>query len=211
MRIPKVAHTAQPWRIHEFTHDFRIEDVWSFRAPDAGPDDFPVMVKALKTAYDTRKAPAAVRFLFAVRWKLGALFGWDTPRAGLGGRVASLRDRLRLGLAATANDAAPCADPFSEVYQLDNEAARELANKTVHTVMHLGWVQTNDGGYELRMAALAKPNGLFGRLYMAAIAPFRYLIVYPALTRQWERAWLDHGRPQRHAGDAARGETASPD
>jgi hypothetical protein len=26
---------------------------------------------------------------------------------------------------------------------------------------------------------------------MAAIKPFRYLIVYPALTRQWERAWRD--------------------
>ena len=41
------------------------------------------------------------------------------------------------------------------------------------------------------MAALVKTNGLFGRLYMAAIKPFRYLIVYPALTRQWERAWRD--------------------
>jgi len=26
---------------------------------------------------------------------------------------------------------------------------------------------------------------------MAGIAPFRYLIVYPALARQWERAWRD--------------------
>lgn len=198
MRIPKATHTAQPWRIHEFTHDFRIEDVWSFRAPDAGPDDFPVMLDALKTAYDTRKEPAAVRLLFAVRWKLGALLGWDTPRAGLGGRVVSLRDRLPHELARTADVVTPCTDPFTELYQLDNEAARELANKTVHDIMHLGWVPTDDGGYELRMAALVKPNGLFGRLYMAAIAPFRYLIVYPALTRQWERAWLDLGRPQRH-------------
>lgn len=211
MRIPKAAHTAQPWRIHEFTHDFQIEDVWSFRAPDAGPEDFPVMVRALKTAYDTRKDPAAVRLLFAVRWKLGALLGWDTAQAGLGERVVSLRDRLPLDLARTANDVAPCTDPFSEVYELDNEAARELANRTVHDIMHLGWVRTNDGGYELRMAALVKPNGLFGRLYMAAIKPFRYLIVYPALTRQWERAWLDYGRPNRRAGDAARGETAGPD
>ncbi len=92
-------------------------------------------------------------------------------------------------------------------YQIDNEAARELANKTVHDIMHLGWVPTGDGAYELRMAALVKPNGLFGRLYMAAIAPFRYLIVYPALTRQWERAWLDLGRPQRRAGQAARRES----
>ncbi|MFI2030792.1 DUF2867 domain-containing protein [Streptomyces buecherae] len=204
MRIPKAAHTAQPWRVHEFTRDFRIEDVWSFRAPDAGPDDFPVMLKALKTAYDTRRDPAPVRFLFAVRWKLGALLGWDTPQAGLGGRVPSLRDRLPPDLARTVRDAVPCTDPFSDVYQLDNEAARELGNKTVHTIMHLGWVPTDDGGHELRMAALVKDNGLFGRLYMAAILPFRYLVVYPALTRQWERAWLVHGRPNRRAGNGPR-------
>ena len=57
--------------------------------------------------------------------------------------------------------------------------------------MHLGWVPTRGGGYELRMAILVKPNGRLGRAYMALIAPFRYLIVYPAITRQRERAWRD--------------------
>lgn len=89
--------------------------------------------------------------------------------------------------------------PLTPVYGLGTEAARELANKTVHTVMHLGWAQRADGEYELRMTVLVKPNGRFGRLYMAAIAPFRYLAVYPALTRRWERAWLERdavGTPQ---------------
>jgi hypothetical protein len=57
--------------------------------------------------------------------------------------------------------------------------------------MHLSWAQGANGDHELRMAVLVKPNGRFGRLYMAAIAPFRYVIVYPALARQWERAWRD--------------------
>jgi hypothetical protein len=39
------------------------------------------------------------------------------------------------------------------------------------------------------MAVYVKPRGLFGRGYMALIKPFRYLIVYPALTRQLGRAW----------------------
>jgi hypothetical protein len=34
-----------------------------------------------------------------------------------------------------------------------------------------------------------KPNGLLGAAYMAAIRPFRYLIVYPAFMRQVERTW----------------------
>jgi len=34
-----------------------------------------------------------------------------------------------------------------------------------------------------------KPNGLFGELYMAAIKPFRHLIVYPPAIREIERRW----------------------
>jgi hypothetical protein len=37
------------------------------------------------------------------------------------------------------------------------------------------------------MAVLVKPNGLIGEAYMAAIRPFRHLIVYPAMMRQIER------------------------
>ncbi len=39
------------------------------------------------------------------------------------------------------------------------------------------------------MAVLVKPNGLLGALYMTAITPFRYLIVYPAMLRTLERQW----------------------
>jgi hypothetical protein len=34
-----------------------------------------------------------------------------------------------------------------------------------------------------------KPNGLLEAAYMAAIRPFRHLIVYPALMQQIERGW----------------------
>jgi hypothetical protein len=39
------------------------------------------------------------------------------------------------------------------------------------------------------MAVLVKPNGLLGRAYMAAIKPFRHLIVYPKMLRQIESEW----------------------
>lgn len=191
MKLPRTAHTDRPWRIHEIAADFEVEDVWSFRTPGAGPDDFPVMLAAMRAGGGFANQPPAVRFLFAVRWKLGALLGWDGSGAGLGARVRPLRDRLPDDLRETADDSAADATPFSPVYDLPDESVRELANKTVHTLMHLGWAPTGDGDHELRMAVLVKPNGRFGRLYMALIAPFRYLIVYPALTRQWERAWRD--------------------
>jgi len=36
---------------------------------------------------------------------------------------------------------------------------------------------------------LVKPNGLRGRAYMAAIKPFRHLLVYPRMLRDIERRW----------------------
>ena len=39
------------------------------------------------------------------------------------------------------------------------------------------------------MAVLVKPNGLLGSAYMAAITPFRHLIVYPRMMEQIGRVW----------------------
>lgn len=201
-RLAKATHTEQPWRIHELTGDFSVEDVWSFRTPGARPNDFPTMLAAMRASGGPVKQPWPARSLFALRWKLGALLGWDKPSAGVGRRVASLRDRLPSDVRDAPRGPDNDSMPLKAIYELDMESARELANKTVHTVMHLGWVQAANDHYELRMAVLVKPNGWFGRLYMAAIAPFRYLIVYPALTRQWERAWRDRtpAQPQHEEG-----------
>jgi hypothetical protein len=40
---------------------------------------------------------------------------------------------------------------------------------------------------------LVKPNGLLGIGYMAAITPFRHLIVYPPMIRQIGQAWRARG------------------
>lgn len=191
MRLPDTEHTGRPWRIHEIAPDFEVEDVWAFRTPGAGADDFPVMMDALRTSGGLNNNTPLVRLLFAVRWKLGALFGWDKPDQGVDGRVETLCDRLPGDLRQHKAGTALPNIPFTMVYELHDECTIELANRTVHDLCHLGWVPARNGEYELRMAALVKPNGLFGRLYMLAIKPIRYLIVYPALTRQWERAWRD--------------------
>jgi Protein of unknown function (DUF2867) len=75
------------------------------------------------------------------------------------------------------------------LYPTDTEWAAELANRTVHSVLHMSWVPDGAGGYRGQMAVLIKPNGLFGKLYFAAIAPFRYLIVYPPLVRGIGQEW----------------------
>ncbi|HEX5908680.1 MAG TPA: DUF2867 domain-containing protein [Propionibacteriaceae bacterium] len=188
MKLPNTAHTSRPRRIHEITHDFRLYDVWALPTP-GGPDDFPRLVRQT-AAGDTADNPSWIaRTLFAIRWKLGELLGWDDPDAGVGSRVPTLRDRLPADLRDAP--AGPEFDtlPFRSVYLTHDEWASELANRTVHAVMHLSWVPDDAGGYRGQMAVLVKPNGLFGRLYMAGIAPFRYLFVYPPLMRDFARGW----------------------
>ncbi len=72
---------------------------------------------------------------------------------------------------------------------MKDEWAAEIANRTMHGVLHLGWVPIGEGRYRGQMAVLVKPNGLQGRAYMAAIRPFRHLIVYPSMLRRIERVW----------------------
>jgi hypothetical protein len=194
-RLANTTYTDRSWRIHEIASDFTVEDMWSFRTPGAGPDDFPTMLGAMLAAGGFESVSRPVRLLFAARWKLGALFGWEKPSAGLDRRVASLRDRLPSDLRDAPRGADGLAPPLTPVYQLDREAVREIANKTVHSLMHLTWVQgASKDEYEMQMAILVKPNGRFGRLYLAAIAPFRHLVVYPAVTRHWESAWRDRSQ-----------------
>ncbi len=185
MKIPDAVHTRQPWRIHELTTDFEILDVWSFRAPGAGPGDLAAMFAVIQAAGAQPQPYSLARLLFAVRWKLGRVFGWDEVPPG----AQPLSARLPADLVQPGTDTAVRGLPFTLLYQLPDEIALEVRNRTVHGVAHLGWVRSAGGGYALQMAVLVKPNGLLGRAYLAAIAPFRHLVVYPAMTRQWEQAW----------------------
>jgi hypothetical protein len=188
MRLPDTEQTSRPWRIHELTRDFRLEDVWALPTP-GGPDDFPRLVRMMVSFDPSHSSHAAVRALFAIRWKLGELFGWDEPDAGLGSRVPTLRDRLPADLRDASAGPDSDALPFTPLYLLEDEWAAEIANRTMHGVMHVGWVPDGAGGYRGQMAVYVRPNGLKGNAYMAAIRPFRHLIVYPSMLREFGREW----------------------
>jgi hypothetical protein len=188
MKLPNSAHTSRPWRIHELTRDFRLEDVWALPTP-GGPDDFHRLVQLAASLNPSQSSSSAVRTLFAIRWQVGGLFGWDGPDAGLGSRVPTLRDRLPVDLRDAPSGPDFDALPFTPLYLLENEFAAEIANRTMHGVMHLGWVPDGTGGYRGQMAVLVKPNGLLGTAYMAAIRPFRHRIVYPPAMREFGREW----------------------
>lgn len=199
MRLPSGAHTARPWRIHELTPDFRLEDVWALPTP-GGPDDFPELVQQFAAGDPAKRLPVVARLLWNLRFTVGGLLGWDDAKTGVGARVPSLRDRLPADLREAPSGPGFDSLPFTSLYQLTNEFAAEIANRTMHGVLHLGWVQDERGGCRGQMAVLVKPNGVLGSAYMAAIKPFRYRVVYPATMRHIEEVWqarsARRGRPR---------------
>jgi hypothetical protein len=192
VRLPAAAHAERRWRIHEITADFRVEDVWALPTP-GGPADFPRLVEQFAAADPSRDAPAPVRILFALRWKIGALLGLDGDDDGLGARVPTLRDRLREDLRDGPAGPAFPGLPFEPLFLTEDEFAAEIANRTMHGVLHLGWVEDADGGHRGQMTVLVKRNGVLGAAYMAAIAPFRHFVVYPPMLRDMGRRWERDG------------------
>lgn len=185
MKLPSTAHTSRPWRIHELAHDFRLEDVWALPTPGGAHDLLRLTAMMTSGEDPTADWSRPARLLWQLRWKIGALLGWDKEES----RVPSLRERMPPDLREAPSGPTFRALPFTSLYQLEDEWAAEMANRTVHAVMHIGWVRDETGGYRGQLAVLVKPNGLFGRAYMAAIAPFRHLIVYPTLLSSIGRKW----------------------
>jgi hypothetical protein len=148
MRLRSTAHTSRPWRIHQIAPDFRLEDVWELPGR-GGLDDVPRAVELLASYDPSQSSSAAVRVPFALRGRIGELLGWDDSSAGVGSRVPTLRDRLPADLRERP---APefAALPFPSLYLTDDEFAAEVANQTMHGVMHLGTVSDGTGGYRAR-------------------------------------------------------------
>jgi Protein of unknown function (DUF2867) len=187
MRLPDDAHRSRPWRIHELVPDFRLEDVWELPTPGY-VDEFPTLVGGIAASDPAENGSTAARALWSLRWKAGELLGLDEAGSGLDGRAPTLRDRLPDDL-RDAPGPEFRALPFTSLYLTDNEFAAEIANRTMHGVLHLGWVRERSGDYRGEMAVYVKPNGLLGNAYMAAIKPARYLVVYPQMMRGIERRW----------------------
>ena len=179
MRVPNAVHTSRRWRIDEIASDFRLEDVWELPG-EVGADDFGRLVAHLARLDPSKSSSLVSRTLFAVRWKLGELFGWDEADAG----APTLRDRLPAELRDGPQGPTFESLPFTSLFLTDEEWAAEAANRTMHGVLHLTRV-----GDRARLAVYVKPNGLLGEAYMAFIKPFRLLIVYPRMLRQLGRSW----------------------
>ena len=186
MRADPDEFRTRPLRVHAVLHDVPLEDVWAIRLPGGGPGR---TIQDVRTVFAEAvgAAPPIVKALFAVRGRIGALLGWDRPRAA--GNAASYADRLSPADRARSVAAPGTPDgPFTLLYRFENEQLSDLRNATVHAFVSLSMEPTADG-YLAYLAIYVQPVHRFSRLYMRAIAPFRHLVVYPALIRKMQRAW----------------------
>ena len=86
MRLPDTAHTSRPWRIHELTPEFRLEDVWVLPTP-GGPDDFPSLVRLIASGNASRDWPG-VRNPLTVARPAARRASLPSPFVGAGAQLA---------------------------------------------------------------------------------------------------------------------------
>jgi len=79
---------------------------------------------------------------------------------------------------------------FVPVYQEPDEILSRITNRTVTGFLHISLVDRHP-----RLAVYVRPNGAFGRGYMALIEPFRQWVIYPALLAAGARAAARLGGP----------------
>ena len=177
-----------PLRVHAFLADVPLHDAWAVDLPRTRGGI--TLAEFLGRAGSLFERPEpAVRALLCLRFFVGSVFGWD--RATPGPISESFAQRL------TDEDRAlslvPAGTPdghFSIVYRFENEQLDEVVNRTVHAGALSALVEA-DATYRFYFAVYVREVNPFTPLYMAAIDPFRRLIVYPALLRGVSALWSE--------------------
>ena len=188
MRIDPGEFRARPLRVHALLHDVPLEDVWAIRLPGGGAGRTIQDVGAVFIA-GVEAAPPIVKGLFRLRGRIGALLGWDQQRPAW--HAESYVHRLSEEDRAQSLVAPGTPDRnFRLLYRFADEQLSELRNATVHAFVSLSIRQT-PGGYLAYLGVFVQPVHRFTRLYMGTIAPFRRLVVYPAVMRKMQRAWVE--------------------
>jgi Protein of unknown function (DUF2867) len=186
MRLDPLEFRARALRVHQFLHDMPLEDAWAIPLPGGRPgrtvEDLLQVTAAARSG-----APGVAKWLFWLRGRIGALFGWDNHRPNWDAESYLHRltpaDRARSLAAPGTRDG-----NFIILYRFEDEQLAELRNGTVHALSSFS-IRLAPSGYLAYLGVFVKPVHGFTRLYMWAIKPFRHLIVYPAIIRIIQSAW----------------------
>jgi hypothetical protein len=206
-------HRARPWRVHTLASDFELLDLWVvpigadpacgehfadflrvFAA--AGSDTWPVYpLRATSPGELLHLARiAAAVALLRLRRLIGKWLALDGDREVLaipGRNETCVRARLEASDRARDLGSLPSkvAGAFEPVYVFADEALLEIANRTIHALLHLSWVDAPDGRRDTVLAVYVKSRGRGSRAYLGLIKPFRHAVVYPAWIAHLTRTW----------------------
>ena len=176
-----------PLRVHQFLAGVPLHDVWAVDLPS--PRAGVTLDEFLRIANDQLfTLTPVVQRLLDLRFLIGRLFGWDSPRPSTEA-VPTFADRLTdADRARSLTPAGVCEGPFRVIYRFQNEKLVELINRTAHAAALSALVETANG-YRLYFAVYVRNVTWLTPFYMAAIDPFRKLIVYPSLLRSVRANW----------------------
>ncbi len=179
-----------PLRAHNFLTGVSLHDVWAVDLPS--PRTWITLDEFLRVASERIYTPTpVVRGLLELRLLIGRLIGWDHPRTS---PLAApmLADRLTdADRARSITPAGVREGPdglFRVVYRFENEKLVELVNRTVHAAALSALVESANS-YRFYFAVYVRSVGWWTPFYMAAIDPFRKLIIYPSLLSSVRANW----------------------
>ena len=175
-----------PLRAHAFLAGVPLHDVWAIDLPRTRAGI--TLAEFLRRAGRLfRRQPPAVRALLSIRFFVGGMLGWD--RVAPGSVSESFAQRLTDEDRARSLAPAGTPDgPFRIVYRFENEQLDEVVNRTAHAGALSALVEAATG-YRFYFAVYVREVSRLTPLYMAAIDPFRKVIVYPALLRSVSIQW----------------------
>jgi hypothetical protein len=175
-----------PLRVHTFLAGVPLHDAWAVDMPRwrAGVTLDEFLRTESNSKLDTCGCSKSsslftpsrlVRMLLNIRFFVGRLFGWDHEAAPAAWKTFVTRltdtDRSRSLVAAGTRDGF-----FRVVYRFENEQLVELINRTVHAAALSALIETATA-YRLYLGVYVLSVSRFTPLYMAAMDPFRKLIV----------------------------------
>lgn len=194
MKINKDLHLDQAWFADELLADFNIEDVWKLPIELRPHHTLNEVQEVFSNAIEKIGRTGISGKLFQLRFFLGRILKWDEQTATAHKPLDnSIRKRFAEIQKLELEDAPELrAGEFTPVYKWENESLLEIENKTVHAAIHFGKIQIKKDNCTVQMAVYVKPKGLFGKVYMLIIKPFRLLLVYPAMLRALKIQWNEH-------------------
>jgi hypothetical protein len=184
LRVPASEFLALDLEAHALLRGVPLRDVSAVDLPGGGSDRR--VGDAKRLLFGAERAPGLpTRLLFGMRRLLGRVFGWDreTQATVALERLSEAQRRSSLTPPGSADGI------FRLLYEFPNESVGEIRNATVHAFVCMA-LAPRASGYRFYLAVYVEPVSWLTPLYMAAIEPFRRLIVYPALLARLRAAWI---------------------